>query len=208
MLQALCAVGAHHKVLYVSGEESSQQIALRAKRLSLDASVLHQIAEIGLEKIQHVLQTEKPAVAVIDSIQTLYSDALQSAPGSVAQVRECAAQLPRLAQSSGTTVILVGHVTKEGAPAGPRVLDHRADTGASSQGAPPSTPQPHHGQGASFESVRSRVRTLRFGHVCICPHRRSESPALHQQRGAFSVLIITPLSPGSRVPIARTGQAW
>jgi DNA repair protein RadA/Sms len=128
MLQALCAVGAHHKVLYVSGEESSQQIALRAKRLALDASVLHQIAEIGLEKIQHVLQTEKPAVAVIDSIQTLYSDALQSAPGSVAQVRECAAQLTRLAKSSGITVILVGHVTKEGALAGPRVLEHIVDT--------------------------------------------------------------------------------
>ena len=128
MLQALCAIGAGHKVLYVSGEESSQQIALRAKRLALDASVLHQIAEIGLEKIQHVLQTEKPAVAVIDSIQTLYSDALQSAPGSVAQVRECAAQLTRLAKSSGITVILVGHVTKEGALAGPRVLEHIVDT--------------------------------------------------------------------------------
>ena len=128
MLQALCAVGAHHKVLYVSGEESSQQIALRAKRLALDASVLHQIAEIGLEKIQHVLQTEKPAVAVIDSIQTLYSDALQSAPGSVAQVRECAAHLTRAAKSGGTTIVLVGHVTKEGALAGPRVLEHIVDT--------------------------------------------------------------------------------
>ncbi len=119
MLQALCTMGAQHKVLYVSGEESSQQIALRAKRLALDASVLHQIAEIGLEKIQSILQAEKPAVAVIDSIQTLYSDALQSAPGSVAQVRECAAQLTRLAKSSGITIILVGHVTKEGALAGP-----------------------------------------------------------------------------------------
>src|SRR6186713_3011145 len=128
MLQALCAVGAHHKVLYVSGEESSQQIALRAKRLALDASVLHQIAEIGLEKIQHVLQTEKPAVAVIDSIQTLYSDALQSAPGSVAQVRECAAQLTRMAKATGITIILVGHVTKDGALAGPRVLEHIVDT--------------------------------------------------------------------------------
>src|SRR6186713_1956097 len=128
MLQALCAVGAHHKVLYVSGEESSQQIALRAKRLALDASVLHQIAEIGLEKIQHVLQTEKPAVAVIDSIQTLYSDALQSAPGSVAQVRECAAQLTRMAKATGITIILVGHVTKDGALAGPRVMEHIVDT--------------------------------------------------------------------------------
>ena len=128
MLQALCTMGANHKVLYVSGEESAQQIALRAKRLALDATVLHQIAEINLEKILALLQAEKPAVAVIDSIQTLYSEVLQSAPGSVAQVRECAAQLTRLAKSSGITVILVGHVTKEGALAGPRVLEHIVDT--------------------------------------------------------------------------------
>ena len=128
MLQALCALGSRLKVLYVSGEESAQQIALRARRLALDASVLHLIAEINLEKIQALLQSEKPAVAVIDSIQTLYSEALQSAPGSVAQVRECAAQLTRLAKSSGITVILVGHVTKEGALAGPRVLEHIVDT--------------------------------------------------------------------------------
>jgi len=128
MLQALCAMGANHKVLYVSGEESAQQIALRARRLALDAAALHQIAEINLEKILALLQAEKPAVAVIDSIQTLYSEVLQSAPGSVAQVRECAAQLTRLAKSSGITVILVGHVTKEGALAGPRVLEHIVDT--------------------------------------------------------------------------------
>ena len=128
MLQALCALGANHKVLYVSGEDSSQQIALRSKRLALDASALDLLAEINLEKIQAQLQIEKPAVAVIDSIQTLYSDALQSAPGSVAQVRECAAQLTRLAKSSGITIILVGHVTKEGALAGPRVLEHIVDT--------------------------------------------------------------------------------
>ena len=115
-------------MLYVSGEESAQQIALRAKRLALDASALHLLAEINLEKIQALLQTEKPAVAVIDSIQTVYSEALQSAPGSVAQVRECAAQLTRLAKSSGITMILVGHVTKEGALAGPRVLEHIVDT--------------------------------------------------------------------------------
>ena len=128
MLQALCAMGATHKVLYVSGEESAYQIALRAKRLALDASALHQIAEISLEKIQAVLQDEKPAVAVIDSIQTLYSEALQSAPGSVAQVRECAAQLTRLAKATGITIVFVGHVTKEGALAGPRVLEHIVDT--------------------------------------------------------------------------------
>src|SRR3990172_724883 len=127
LLQALCAMGDGHKVLYISGEESAQQIALRAKRLALDASALNLLAEISLEKIQAQLKSEKPAVAVIDSIQTMYSEALQSAPGSVAQVRECAAQLTHIAKSSGITVIMVGHVTKEGALAGPRVLEHMVD---------------------------------------------------------------------------------
>jgi DNA repair protein RadA/Sms len=86
------------------------------------------LAEINLEKILATLDTEQPAVAVIDSIQTLYSEQLTSAPGSVAQVRECAAQLTRTAKSSGTTIVLVGHVTKEGALAGPRVLEHIVDT--------------------------------------------------------------------------------
>ncbi len=86
------------------------------------------LAEINLEKIVGVLNREKPSVAVIDSIQTVYSDALTSAPGSVAQVRECAAQLTRVAKQSGTTMIFVGHVTKEGTLAGPRVLEHMVDT--------------------------------------------------------------------------------
>jgi DNA repair protein RadA/Sms len=117
-----------HNVLYVSGEESARQVALRAKRLALDANAVHMLAEIQLEKIQSVLSERKPDIAVIDSIQTVYSEALQSAPGSVAQVRECAAQLTRLAKASGTCIILVGHVTKEGALAGPRVLEHMVDT--------------------------------------------------------------------------------
>ncbi|GAO35533.1 DNA repair protein RadA [Sulfuricella sp. T08] len=128
LLQALCHLGASNKVLYVSGEESAQQIALRAKRLALDAGPVQLLAEIQLEKICATLLAQKPNVAVIDSIQTVYSEALQSAPGSVAQVRECAAQLTRLAKQAGITVILVGHVTKEGALAGPRVLEHIVDT--------------------------------------------------------------------------------
>ncbi len=128
LLQSLAAMGSKRKVLYVSGEESAQQIALRAKRLALDAHEVHVLAEINLEKVQSVLLEEKPEVAVIDSIQTLYSPALSSAPGSVAQVRECAAQLTRVAKSGSTTIILVGHVTKEGALAGPRVLEHMVDT--------------------------------------------------------------------------------
>jgi len=128
LLQALCHLSVSKNVIYVSGEESAQQIALRAKRLALDASAVQLFAEIQLERILATLAAEKPEVAVIDSIQTVYSEALQSAPGSVAQVRECAAQLTRFAKQSGTAVVLVGHVTKEGALAGPRVLEHIVDT--------------------------------------------------------------------------------
>ena len=127
-LQALAAIAPGHKTLYVSGEESAEQVALRASRLALDAGEVELIAEIQLERIAAVLDASKPEVAVIDSIQTLYSEALTSAPGSVAQVRECAAQLTRHAKSSGTALIIIGHVTKEGAIAGPRVLEHIVDT--------------------------------------------------------------------------------
>jgi DNA repair protein RadA/Sms len=115
-------------VLYVSGEESGEQVALRAQRLQLPPSRLQMLAEINLERILHTLREARPRVAVIDSIQTVYSEALQSAPGSVAQVRECAAQLTRFAKQSGTSLILVGHVTKDGTLAGPRVLEHIVDT--------------------------------------------------------------------------------
>jgi DNA repair protein RadA/Sms len=128
LLQVLCHLGKSAQAIYVSGEESPQQIAMRAKRLGLDASEVELLAEINLEKILATLQTHKPNIAVIDSIQTVYSEALQSAPGSVAQVRECSAQLTRMAKQLGITVILVGHVTKEGSLAGPRVLEHIVDT--------------------------------------------------------------------------------
>jgi DNA repair protein RadA/Sms len=128
LLQALANLAATRSTLYVSGEESGAQIALRAHRLQVDARDLKLQAEIQLEKILGTLADLKPEVAVIDSIQTLYSDALTSAPGSVSQVRECAAQLTRVAKQTGVTIILVGHVTKEGALAGPRVLEHIVDT--------------------------------------------------------------------------------
>jgi len=128
LLQALADMSRRKRVLYVSGEESGAQIALRSKRLMLDAADLKLQAEIQLEKILATLIEHKPQVVVIDSIQTIYSDALSSAPGSVAQVRECAAQLTRAAKLSDVTIIMVGHVTKEGALAGPRVLEHIVDT--------------------------------------------------------------------------------
>ena len=128
LLQALAAMSKQCAVLYVSGEESVAQMALRARRLGVDGSRVRLLAEIGLERIQATLAEERPQVAVIDSIQTLYSAELQSAPGSVAQVRECAAQLTRVAKQSGVSLVFVGHVTKEGALAGPRVLEHMVDT--------------------------------------------------------------------------------
>lgn len=114
--------------LYVTGEESGAQVALRSRRLGLDHSQVKVLAEIQLDKILSTLEKTRPAIAVIDSIQTVYSDELTSAPGSVAQVRECAAHLTRAAKASGVCIVLVGHVTKEGALAGPRVLEHMVDT--------------------------------------------------------------------------------
>ncbi|MDM7457577.1 MAG: DNA repair protein RadA [Tepidimonas sp.] len=114
--------------LYVTGEESGAQVALRARRLGLNDSQVPVLAEIRLEAILALLQQQRPAVAVIDSIQTVYTEQLTSAPGSVAQVRECAALLTRTAKDSGATLVLVGHVTKDGALAGPRVLEHMVDT--------------------------------------------------------------------------------
>jgi DNA repair protein RadA/Sms len=129
LLQALAEMSAAGmNVLYSSGEESAAQIALRAKRIALDAPQLEVLAEIQLEKLLSIMDTVKPQVLVVDSIQTLYSEVLSSAPGSVAQVRECAAQLTRAAKSSGICVLMVGHVTKDGHLAGPRVLEHIVDT--------------------------------------------------------------------------------
>ena len=129
LLQALDSLQrAGKKTLYVTGEESGAQVALRSRRLGLDRSQVSVLAEIQLEKILGALGAQQPDVAVIDSIQTVYSDQLTSAPGSVAQVRECAAHLTRAAKSAGVCIVLVGHVTKEGALAGPRVLEHMVDT--------------------------------------------------------------------------------
>ena len=129
LLQALDALQrAGLNTLYVTGEESGAQVALRARRLGVGQSQVSVLAEIQLENILAAIEQRQPAVAVIDSIQTIYSELLTSAPGSVAQVRECAAHLTRAAKAGATTIVLVGHVTKEGALAGPRVLEHMVDT--------------------------------------------------------------------------------
>jgi DNA repair protein RadA/Sms len=130
LLQALATMGISQqgRVLYVTGEESLEQISLRAQRLDLGTAPVRLLADTLVERALAVAQQERPQVMVVDSIQTLYSEQLQSAPGTVTQVRESAAQLLRYAKQSGVAVILVGHVTKEGALAGPRVLEHMVDT--------------------------------------------------------------------------------
>jgi DNA repair protein RadA/Sms len=128
LLQTLVGLSAQTRCLYVTGEESPQQVSLRARRLGLHGEGLMLLAETAVERILAAAARERPAVMVIDSIQTLFTELLQSAPGSVAQVRETAAQLVRFAKQSGTALFLVGHVTKEGALAGPRVLEHMVDT--------------------------------------------------------------------------------
>ncbi|NOX09160.1 MAG: DNA repair protein RadA [Gammaproteobacteria bacterium] len=128
LLQAMAGLGGRLKTLYVSGEESPEQVSLSAQRMGLDADGIHLLAETRVERILDVAQRERPQVMVLDSIQTLFSMQLQSVPGSVAQVKECAAQLVRYAKQSGTALFLIGHVTKEGTLAGPRVLEHMVDT--------------------------------------------------------------------------------
>ncbi|MDR0588153.1 MAG: DNA repair protein RadA [Burkholderiales bacterium] len=127
LLQATAALGASKETLYVTGEESVEQIALRAQRLGLINAPVRLLAEVQLESIVSQLDTVKPEIVVIDSIQTIYTELLTAAPGSVSQVRECAARLTRYAKERGVVLVLIGHVTKEGAIAGPRVLEHIVD---------------------------------------------------------------------------------
>lgn len=127
LLQTMCYLAKQMDALYVTGEESLQQVALRAKRLGLEANELKMFSETRLEAIENTVGQIKPKVIVVDSIQVMYTETLESAPGSVSQVRECAARLTRLAKQSGTVLFLVGHVTKEGAIAGPKVLEHMID---------------------------------------------------------------------------------
>ncbi len=127
LLQMLASAGQRLKGLYVTGEESLAQVAARGRRLELPLAGLRSLAETHVERIADLVAAEKPDVVVIDSIQTMYAEAVTSAPGSVSQVRESAALLVRLAKRTGVSVFLVGHVTKEGGIAGPRVLEHMVD---------------------------------------------------------------------------------
>jgi len=128
LIQTIAQLSGTLATLYVSGEESPEQISLRAHRLGLPGERVRLLAETCVERILELARQEQPQVMVVDSIQTVYTELLQSAPGSVSQVREAAAQLVRFAKQSGTALFLVGHVTKEGSLAGPRVLEHMVDT--------------------------------------------------------------------------------
>jgi DNA repair protein RadA/Sms len=128
MLQAAAALNAAGPVLYATGEESLQQVALRARRLGLEAATAGLITATGVEEIVAVAAGMAARVLIVDSIQTMRSERVDSAPGAVSQLRECTAELVRFAKASGTAVLLVGHVTKEGQIAGPRVLEHMVDT--------------------------------------------------------------------------------
>lgn len=128
LLQAIANLSSRMKTLYISGEESAEQVSLRGQRLDKDLSQFSFLSETEVEKILATLQSFAPDVLVIDSIQTIFTATLSSAPGSVSQIRESAAALVRYAKQSGCTVFVIGHVTKEGAIAGPRVLEHMVDT--------------------------------------------------------------------------------
>ncbi|MDX1625849.1 MAG: DNA repair protein RadA [Wenzhouxiangellaceae bacterium] len=127
LIQAQAAIAGQRPALYVTGEESAAQVAMRARRLGLDPETLDCLTATSLETVLATAEKNRPDFMVIDSIQTLWSEALQSAPGAVGQVRECASRLVQYAKRTGCSVVLVGHVTKEGALAGPRVLEHMVD---------------------------------------------------------------------------------
>lgn len=127
LLQTLCNLAAHMPVLYVTGEESLQQVAMRAQRLGLPLNDLQILSETNVERLTQLLQQHQPKIVVIDSIQVMHVEGIESAPGSVSQVRESAAYLTRFAKQTGTVLLLVGHVTKDGTLAGPKVLEHMID---------------------------------------------------------------------------------
>lgn len=127
LLQTLCLLAKTYNALYVTGEESLQQVAMRAKRLGLATDQLKLLSETNVEQLCHLAEQQKPKIMVIDSIQVMHMAEVQSAPGSVSQVRESAAFLTRFAKQTATVLILVGHVTKDGSLAGPKVLEHMID---------------------------------------------------------------------------------
>ncbi len=153
LLQTLCFLAKTHDCLYVTGEESLQQVAMRANRLGLPTDKLNMLSETSVETICDIAQKDKPKVLVIDSVQVVHMVEIQSAPGSVSQVRECAAFLTRFAKQTGTVLMLVGHVTKDGSLAGPKVLEHMIDASLLLEGSHDSRFRTLRGQKNRFGAV-------------------------------------------------------
>ena len=153
LLQVMCELAKQQSALYVTGEESLQQVAMRANRLGLPTDKLQLASETNIEAIISIAQKHQPRVMVVDSIQVMHTSDLQSAPGGVAQVRECAAYLTRYAKQSNTVVFLVGHVTKDGSLAGPKVLEHMIDCSILLEGSSDSRYRTLRGQKNRFGAV-------------------------------------------------------
>jgi DNA repair protein RadA/Sms len=197
LLQALHGLAAPGRsVLYISGEESTQQIKIRSQRLGLSSPHLYVVAEAALENILALMDQVNPAVAAVDSIQTIYSVALESAPGSVSQVRHCAGRLVHEAKKRGRPTFLVGHVTKEGAIAGPRVLEHMVDTVVYFEG----------DRGHSFRILRATKN--RFGSTNEIGVFEMRDNGLHSVSNPSELFLAErPLgSPGSAVVAAIEGS--
>ncbi|MCR8922422.1 DNA repair protein RadA [Dasania sp. GY-MA-18] len=153
LLQTLCHLAQTQEVLYVTGEESLQQVAMRADRLGLPTDKLKLLSETNIDQICSQAQQHKPKVLVVDSIQVVHMESISSAPGSVSQVRECAALLTRFAKETGTVLLLVGHVTKDGSLAGPKVLEHMIDCSILLEGSEDSRFRTLRGQKNRFGAV-------------------------------------------------------
>ncbi len=194
LLQATAAMAAAGECLYVTGEESLQQISLRARRLGLPTENLDCLTETCVERVLGAMVQRQPAIVVIDSIQTLFSEQVQSAPGSVSQVRESAAALVRYAKQAGCTVLLVGHVTKEGALAGPRVLEHMVDAVLYFES----------DSGSRYRIVRS-VKN-RFGTVNELGIFAMTGEGLKQVKNPSAIFLTGSVAaPGSAVTVVREG---
>lgn len=195
LLQACASLGKQHPVLYVSGEESPQQVSLRARRLGLGGEGVRLLPETCVERVLTLAAVERPQVMVVDSIQTLYTELLQSAPGSVSQVRETAAQLVRFAKQADISIFLVGHVTKEGALAGPRVLEHMVDTVLYFEGE----------AGSPFRLIRSIKN--RFGPVNELGVFAMSDQGLREVKNPSAIFVSRHAEPvsGSLVMVTREG---
>jgi DNA repair protein RadA/Sms len=196
LLQVAAAVASGHPVVYASGEESAAQVSLRGRRLGVPGSALRVLAETDLEAIVDAARDASAALLVVDSIQTVQSAAVASSAGGVAQLRECAAELVRFAKGSGTAVVIVGHVTKEGAIAGPRVLEHLVDTVLYFES----------DAGSRFRIVRATKN--RFGAVNELAFFAMTEGGLREVSNPGAIFLARPerIAPGSVVMVMRDGN--